>query len=108
MATPIASGSDVTREESFRNMIDIVPIPEELRALRDRADITKAERATLHAMIRIIKAVDTRLLNHMRDEKQARIKIEHQLALIQESHRQDGENFEKLKDFMTRQFGYRL
>ncbi|GKE70794.1 hypothetical protein Tco_1528866 [Tanacetum coccineum] len=59
-------------EEELRSIRDYlleVPIPEELRVLRDRADITKAERATLHATIRTMKAADTRLLNRMRDEK---------------------------------------
>ncbi|GJY26283.1 hypothetical protein Tco_0401009 [Tanacetum coccineum] len=44
------------------------------------------------------------LRNH---ERQARIEIERQLASIQESQRQDREDFKKLKEFMTSQFEHR-
>ncbi|GJV07976.1 hypothetical protein Tco_1345632 [Tanacetum coccineum] len=91
-----------------------VPIQEELRALRDRLDVAKAERASLRATVRTMGAFDMVLRNRMRDERQTRIEIECQLALVQEeltqsriSHRQDQEDFKKLKDFMTSQFGYR-
>ncbi|GKD61675.1 hypothetical protein Tco_1299184, partial [Tanacetum coccineum] len=91
-----------------------VPIQEELRALRDRLDVVEAERATLRATVRTMEAVKMSLRNHMRDERQTHIEIEHHLALVQEeltqsmiSHRQDREDFKKLKDFMTSQFGYR-
>ncbi|GKD81910.1 hypothetical protein Tco_1348749 [Tanacetum coccineum] len=81
--------------------------------MRDRAYIAKVERATLRATIRTMGAVETILRNRMRDERQTRIEIEYQLALVQEeltqsriSHAQDRENFKKLGDFMTSQFGY--
>ncbi|GJS53414.1 hypothetical protein Tco_0626776 [Tanacetum coccineum] len=90
-----------------------MPTQEELRTLRDRADIAEAERATLRAMIRTMGAVETSLHNRIRDERQTRIEIERQLALVQEeltqsriSHAQERENFKKLEDFMTSQFGY--
>ncbi|GJV92538.1 hypothetical protein Tco_1540351 [Tanacetum coccineum] len=51
--------------------------------------------------------VETSLRNRMRDERQTRIGIKRQLASVQESHRQDREDFKKFKDFMTIQFGYR-
>ncbi|GKB31882.1 hypothetical protein Tco_0871283 [Tanacetum coccineum] len=35
--------------------------------------------------------IETVLCNRMRDERQTRIEIERQLALVQESHRQDRE-----------------
>ncbi|GJV37815.1 hypothetical protein Tco_1410292 [Tanacetum coccineum] len=89
------------------------PTQEELRALRDRADIAEAERATLRATIRTMGVVEMSLCNRMKVERQTRIEIEHQLALVQEeltqsriSHRQDREDFKKLEDFMTSQFGY--
>ncbi|GJV79795.1 hypothetical protein Tco_1515665 [Tanacetum coccineum] len=61
-----------------------VPIQEEVRALRDKADITEAERAILRTTIRMMGAVETILRNHMRDERQTHIDIERQLALVQE------------------------
>ncbi|GKC86427.1 hypothetical protein Tco_1142144 [Tanacetum coccineum] len=91
-----------------------MPTQEELRALRDRVDVVEAERATLHATIRTTGAIETSLRNCIRDKRQTRIEIERQLALVQEeltqsrmSYRQDREDFKKLKDFMTSQFGYR-
>ncbi|GKG37667.1 hypothetical protein Tco_0456890, partial [Tanacetum coccineum] len=54
---------------------------EELRALRDEEDISKAERATLRATIRTMGAVKMSLYNRIRDERQARIEIERKLAL---------------------------
>ncbi|GKE48447.1 hypothetical protein Tco_1479705, partial [Tanacetum coccineum] len=61
-----------------------MPTQDELRALRDRVYIVEAERATLRAMIRTMGAVKTSLHNRMRDERQTRIEIERQLALVQE------------------------
>ncbi|GJX84640.1 hypothetical protein Tco_0335414 [Tanacetum coccineum] len=91
-----------------------VPIHKELRALRDRLDVAEAERTTLRATVRTMGAVKTSLCNRMSDERHTRIEIEHHLALVQKeltqsriSHRQDREDFKKLKDFMTSQFGYR-
>nr|GEY04921.1 hypothetical protein [Tanacetum cinerariifolium] len=88
-------------------------VEEELRALRDRLDVDEAERATLRATVRRMGASKTVLRNRMRDERQTRIKIERQLALVQEelkqsmiSHCQDQEDFKKLKDFMTSELGY--
>ncbi|GJV95377.1 hypothetical protein Tco_1546954, partial [Tanacetum coccineum] len=82
-------------------------------AVEREAYIAEAERATLHATIRTMGAVEMVLRNRMRDERQTRIEIEHQLALVQEelahsriSHAQDRVNFKKLEDFMTSQFGY--
>ncbi|GJV10765.1 hypothetical protein Tco_1352306 [Tanacetum coccineum] len=80
-----------------------VPIQEELRALRDRVDVTEADNASLRATIRTMEAVETVLRNHKR---QARIEIERQLASVKESHRQDREDFKKLKKFVTSQFGH--
>ncbi|GJV79796.1 hypothetical protein Tco_1515666 [Tanacetum coccineum] len=73
-----------------------VPIQEEVRAQRDKADITEGERAILCTTIKMMGEVETILHNHMRDERQTRIDIECQLALVQEelaqsriSHAQD-------------------
>ncbi|GKC83278.1 hypothetical protein Tco_1138995, partial [Tanacetum coccineum] len=84
-----------------------VPIQEELWAQRDRVDAVEVESASLRATIRTMGAVETVLHNRMRDERQTRIKIERQLASVHESHRQDREDFKKLKEFMTSQYGYR-
>ncbi|GJR98335.1 hypothetical protein Tco_0270509 [Tanacetum coccineum] len=46
-----------------------IPTQEELRALRDKEDIYKAERATLRATIRIMGAVEMSLYNRIRDER---------------------------------------
>nr|GEU76072.1 hypothetical protein [Tanacetum cinerariifolium] len=81
-----------------------VPIQEELTALRFKVDIAEAENASLRARIKTMEAVKKVTRNH---ERLARIGIEQQLALVQESHRQDREDFKKLKEFMTSQFGQR-
>nr|GEW07958.1 hypothetical protein [Tanacetum cinerariifolium] len=73
-------------------------------ALRDRVDVAEAESASLRAMIRTMVAVEMVLRNRMRDERQTCIEIEHQLASVQESHRQDQEDFKKLKEFMTKNY----
>nr|GEV05702.1 hypothetical protein [Tanacetum cinerariifolium] len=59
-----------------------VPIQEELSALRFRVDIAKAENASLRARIKTTKAI--KKITRKR-ERQARVKIEQQLAAIQES-----------------------
>ncbi|GJV81864.1 hypothetical protein Tco_1517734 [Tanacetum coccineum] len=97
MAAPTIPISADFFERSFGDTINIgvdghlleVPIQEKLRALRDKVDVVDAESASLRATIRTIRAVETSLHNCMRDERQTLIKIERQLALVQESHRQD-------------------
>ncbi|GKA30661.1 hypothetical protein Tco_0716966 [Tanacetum coccineum] len=75
---------------------------EELTALRFRADIAEAENASLRARIKTTEAVEKITRNR---ERQARVKIEQQLAVVQESQRQDREDFRKLKELVTSQFG---
>nr|GEX15655.1 hypothetical protein [Tanacetum cinerariifolium] len=79
-----------------------VSIQKELTALRFRVDIAEAENASLHARIKTMEAIEKITLNR---ERQARIKIEQQLAAVQESQRQDREDFRKLKKLVTSQFG---
>nr|GEV36153.1 hypothetical protein [Tanacetum cinerariifolium] len=81
-----------------------VPIQEELTALRFRIDIAEAENASLRARIKTTEAIEK--VTHNR-ERQACIKIEQQLATVQESHRQDRKDFRKLKELMTSQFEQR-
>ncbi|GJX26674.1 hypothetical protein Tco_0232970 [Tanacetum coccineum] len=71
-----------------------VPIQEELTALRFRVDIAEAENASLRARIKTTKEIEKITRNR---ERQVRIKIEQQLAAVQESQRQDQEEFRKLK-----------
>ncbi|GJZ48007.1 hypothetical protein Tco_0601839 [Tanacetum coccineum] len=113
MAAPTIPVSADSFEGSFGDTIDIeehlleVPIHEELKALRDRVDVAEVESNSLRATIRTMRAVETVPRNRMRDERQTCIEIEHQLASVQESHHQDREDFKKLKEFMTSQYGYR-
>ncbi|GKD99360.1 hypothetical protein Tco_1387344, partial [Tanacetum coccineum] len=74
-----------------------VPTQEEMTALRFRA-----ENASLRARIKTTEAIEKITRNR---ERQARVKIEQQLAAVQESQRQDREDFRKLKELMTSQFG---
>ncbi|GJT56214.1 putative reverse transcriptase domain-containing protein [Tanacetum coccineum] len=57
-----------------------------------------AENASLRARIKTTVAIEKITQNR---ERQARIKIEQQLAAVQESQRQDREDFRKLKELMT-------
>ncbi|GKC32130.1 hypothetical protein Tco_1039424 [Tanacetum coccineum] len=66
-----------------RGVTQVMVAPaEELRILRDRAEVAEAERATLRATIRSMGAVETSLRNCIRGERQTRIEIERQLALV--------------------------
>nr|GEZ10752.1 hypothetical protein [Tanacetum cinerariifolium] len=80
-----------------------VPIQEELTALRFRIDIAEAENASLRARIKTTVAIEKITCNR---ERQTRVKIEQQLAGVQVFQRQDRENFRKLKELMTSQFGH--
>ncbi|GKD05521.1 hypothetical protein Tco_1180495 [Tanacetum coccineum] len=94
-------------EESIRGIQEHllgVPIQQELSALRFRVDIAEAENASLRAKIRTLEAIEMVTRNH---ERLAHIEIERQLASVQESHHQDREDFRKLKEFVTSQFGQR-
>ncbi|GJU30224.1 hypothetical protein Tco_1173813 [Tanacetum coccineum] len=78
-----------------------VPIQEKLTSLRFRVDIDEAENASLRIRIKTTKAIEKITRNR---ERQVRIKMEQQLAAVQESQRQDQEDFRKLKELMTSQF----
>ncbi|GJX10859.1 putative reverse transcriptase domain-containing protein [Tanacetum coccineum] len=81
-----------------------VPIQEELPALRFKLDIAEAKNASLRARIKTMEAVEKVTRNH---ERLACIGIEQQLATVQESHVRDREDFRKLKELVTSQFGQR-
>nr|GFC74264.1 hypothetical protein [Tanacetum cinerariifolium] len=61
-----------------------------------------AENASLRARIKTTKAIEKITRKH---ERQDCVEIEQQLAAVQESQRQDQENFRKLKELVTSQFG---
>ncbi|GJZ92007.1 hypothetical protein Tco_0664072 [Tanacetum coccineum] len=72
-----------------------VPIQEELTALRFRADIAEAEHASFRARIKTTKAIEKITRNR---ERQARVKIEQQLAaegLCHAESRTEGQSKEK-------------
>ncbi|GJY79026.1 hypothetical protein Tco_0484827, partial [Tanacetum coccineum] len=79
-----------------------VPIQEELTALRFRADISEAENASLRARIKTTEALEK--IAHNR-ERLAHVKIEQQLAVVQESQRQDRETLGTSEGLVTSQFG---
>ncbi|GJQ94872.1 hypothetical protein Tco_0006011 [Tanacetum coccineum] len=79
-----------------------VSIQEELTALRFRVDITEAENASLRARIKTTEEIEKITRNR---ERQVRIKMQQQLAAVQESQRQDREESRKLKELVTSQFG---
>ncbi|GJV12479.1 hypothetical protein Tco_1354020 [Tanacetum coccineum] len=81
-----------------------MPIQEELTALRFRVDVVEVENASLRTTIRTMEAIERVTRNHKR---LAHTEIERQLASVQESHRQDREDFKKLKELMISQFGHR-
>ncbi|GJU12783.1 hypothetical protein Tco_1135179 [Tanacetum coccineum] len=73
---------------------------EELTTLRFRVDIAEAENASLRARIKTTEAIEKIARSQ---EKRARIEMERQLASVQESQRQDQENFRKLQELVTSQ-----
>nr|GFA20397.1 hypothetical protein [Tanacetum cinerariifolium] len=103
--TAVAMRTQVQHGEAIRGIQEQllrVPIQKELTALRFRVDIAEAENASLRARIKTTEAI--KKITHKRD-REARVEIEQQLAAVQESQRQDRENFRKLKELVTSQFG---
>ncbi|GKA02860.1 reverse transcriptase domain-containing protein [Tanacetum coccineum] len=92
-------------EEAIRGIhehLQGVPINEEISALRFRMGMAEAENASMRSRIKTMEAIDTVTRSQ---EKKARIEMERQLASVQESQRQDQENFRKLQELMTSQLG---
>ncbi|GKD52655.1 hypothetical protein Tco_1281631 [Tanacetum coccineum] len=115
----VAPTIPVSIEENLRDPIDIrvdiihpepvavehllgVPIQEELTALRFWVNIAETENASLRARNKTTEEIEKITRNRKRH---ARIKIEQQLDAVQESYRQDQEDFRKLKELVTSQFG---
>ncbi|GKE44092.1 hypothetical protein Tco_1471376 [Tanacetum coccineum] len=59
-------------------------IKEELLTLRERANRAQTEGITLRARVRSLELIETWLHNIVRDEREAREKMQRQLGLIQE------------------------
>nr|GFA06122.1 hypothetical protein [Tanacetum cinerariifolium] len=79
-----------------------VPINEEINALRFIIGMVKEQNASLRGSIKTMEAIDTIT---RRQDKRARTELKRQLTLVQESQRQDQENFRKLQEFVTSQLG---
>ncbi|GJT66451.1 hypothetical protein Tco_1017931 [Tanacetum coccineum] len=77
--------------------VDVFPAATVMSALRFRMGMAEEENASLRGRIKTMEATDavTR-----RQEKRARMELERQLASVQESQRQDRENFRKLQEFV--------
>ncbi|GKA89590.1 hypothetical protein Tco_0811402, partial [Tanacetum coccineum] len=84
------------------NLGDPIDIKVELTALIFRVDIAEAENALLRARIKTTKAIEKITRNR---ERQVRNKMEQQLVAVQESQRQDREDFRKLQELVTSQLG---
>nr|GEU35961.1 hypothetical protein [Tanacetum cinerariifolium] len=64
--------------------------------------MVEEENASLRGSIKTMEAIDTIT---RRQEKKARMELKRQLTSVQESQRQDQENFRKLQEFVTSQLG---
>nr|GEV21284.1 hypothetical protein [Tanacetum cinerariifolium] len=80
-----------------------VPIIEEMNSLRFRMGMAEEENASLRGSIKTMEAIDTIT---RRQEKRARMKLKRQPTSVQETQRQDQENFRRLQDFVTSQLGH--
>nr|GEW30757.1 hypothetical protein [Tanacetum cinerariifolium] len=117
MAAPTTPISVDSSQMSFRDKINIgvdiihpepvaaVAFPaaavEEPTTLRFRVNIVEAENASLRTKIKTNEEVKKITRNHKR---LAYIRIEQQLAMVQESHYHDRKDFRKLKELVTSQF----
>ncbi|GJR29550.1 hypothetical protein Tco_1105782 [Tanacetum coccineum] len=92
LGDPIDIKVDIIRPEPVA-AVAFPAAAEELMALRFRVDISEAKNALLHARIKTTEAIEKITRNR---ERQVCNKIEQQLVAVQESQRQDRENFRKL------------
>ncbi|GJS82919.1 hypothetical protein Tco_0749460 [Tanacetum coccineum] len=79
-----------------------VPIKEEMSTLRFRMGMAEAENASLCSKIRTMEAIETVTRSQ---ERRTHMEMERQLAPVQESQRQDRENYRKLQELVTSQLG---
>ncbi|GKF32668.1 hypothetical protein Tco_0102466, partial [Tanacetum coccineum] len=85
LGDPIDIQVDVIRPEPVAAVAFPAAAIEEITALRFRANTAEAENASLRARIKTTETIEKITRNR---EKQARVKIEQQLAAVQESQRQ--------------------
>nr|GEW66588.1 hypothetical protein [Tanacetum cinerariifolium] len=118
MVVPAISVSADSLEESFGDTIEIDvdvthPVPVTLAVFSASIVMMRLDqhgvaiRGIHDHLLETMGAVETVLCNRMRDEGRTRIEIERQLDSVHESYREDREDFKKIKNFMTSQFGYR-
>ncbi|GJY03438.1 hypothetical protein Tco_0369378 [Tanacetum coccineum] len=106
MDAPTIPVSVDSSKGNFRDAIYIgIPIEEEMSTLRFRIGIAEAENASLRGKIRTMEAIET--VTHSQERRTHR-EMERQLASVQESQRQDRENFRKLQELVTSQLGRHL
>ncbi|GJX08770.1 hypothetical protein Tco_0196702 [Tanacetum coccineum] len=96
----LASHGEVIR--GIHEYLQGVPIEEEMSTLRFRMGMAEVENASLRGRIRTMEAIWTVTRNQ---ERRTRREMERQLASVQESQRQDRENFRKLQELVTSQLG---
>nr|GEV14419.1 hypothetical protein [Tanacetum cinerariifolium] len=87
----------ISAEENVRDPIDI---REELTALRFMVDVAVVENASLRARIKTTEAIKKISRSQ---ERRDRMEMKRQLASVQESERQDRENFRRLQELVTGQ-----
>ncbi|GKA19644.1 hypothetical protein Tco_0699559 [Tanacetum coccineum] len=80
--------------------VDLFPAATVVRTLRFIMGMVKEENASLRGKIKTMKATDTIT---RRQEKRSRMELERQLTSVQESWRQDQENFRKLQELVTKE-----
>nr|GFD29070.1 hypothetical protein [Tanacetum cinerariifolium] len=97
---PIDIRVDGEAIRGIQGHLEGVPISEEINSLRFKMDMVEEEKSSLHGSIKTMEAIDT--ITH-RQEKRARMELKRQLTSVQESRRQDQENFRKLQEFVISQ-----
>nr|GEW79242.1 hypothetical protein [Tanacetum cinerariifolium] len=91
--------------EAIRGILEYlqgVPIEEDMSTLRFKMGMAEVKNASLRGKIRTMKAIETVTRSQ---ERRTRREMERQLASIQDSQRQDRENFKKLHELVTSQLG---
>ncbi|GKB44646.1 hypothetical protein Tco_0889588 [Tanacetum coccineum] len=79
-----------------------VTIEEEMSTLRFRIGMAEAENASLRGKIKTMEAIE---MVTRSQERKAHMEMGRQLASVQESQRQDQENFRQLQELVTNQTG---
>ncbi|GKA35121.1 hypothetical protein Tco_0721612 [Tanacetum coccineum] len=99
---PIEIRADIVHPEPV--VVVAFPAAAVVRTLAQHEEAIRGIQGAFVREIKTIEAVEKVTHNH---DRLACIGIEQQLATVQESHRQDREDFRKLKELVTSQFGQR-